>query len=205
MPDTLDQVYFRPRSFKGLKPAKYLNYLLIRLERTFEMFAALESEFSDEPEFYSVIQRELHTEVSRLIRLQWVLGWDKAAKVTTPYKEVDSDDLLQFDLDHVIPVTEMAKAIIDVDDKQNRRAMFVRAWLAPVALISKESHLSLKNLTATSSLTEGTPFERYAQAGVRVTKCGIDLSSDFTISGHYDLLAMNSDIRRILREWGIVA
>ncbi len=193
--------YFKPRKYKGLSADQYLDYLLTKLDCTFAMFDTLDRQFSEKPEFTAVIDRERQGAVSQLIRLQYVLGWDKASKVTTPYHECGIDT--PPDLDHVVPVNEMAQLVIKAEPS-NRNAMFVRAWLAPVALISSESHSALRYKNGTSNLVSGNPFSRYTLNHIYVEACGAELPSDFTIKDHYRCIAGNPLIDGILRKHGIL-
>ncbi len=195
----LNDTFFKPRIHKGLSAAEYLEYLLAKLDATLAMFDGLgRLPFSSDQRLSKVIERERNDAVSHLIRLQYVLGW---SKVRTLYKEPGSH--AKVDLDHVVPLSKMTQLVINANPA-DRHAMFVRAWLAPVAVISSKSHAALSYKNGTSDLMSGNPFNRYTLNHIYVEACGAALPSNFTIKDHYLCIAGNPLIRGILTKYRIL-
>jgi|JI8StandDraft_1071087.scaffolds.fasta_scaffold264603_2 hypothetical protein len=201
VPPTIGAEYFNPRAYKKIQPAALLDYTLTKLESMLGLFDM----WAEKPGIKELVERECRSDISTMIRRQYVLGWDKSANVSTPYREIGLNPGDPLDLDHVVPVSTMARLVLAQKTMESRQRMFVRAWLAPVALISKESHDNIVNEAATSDLITKNPFTRYKADNIQISLCGEPLPEDFTIQHHYDLLATNPAIGQILRGHKIVA
>lgn len=175
---------FRFRLYHGHTPLDYIAYMERALRLDLQRHAELVGEWP------KIANRALSEAVKSHIRFQHGLRWaDKAMPCL--YREVDclaavdrGDDTA---MDHVIPVSEMACAVLEEDRGfEYRMATLVRAWLSPIAHITKASH---DHLTRGSHPDHNHPFHRYAAAGVSAQDHrGQDVSA-LTLDEHFEKVA----------------
>ncbi|WP_155276531.1 hypothetical protein [Sphingobium yanoikuyae] len=152
---------FRYRLYHGHAPVEYLDYMKRTLQHDLQRYDDLVGNWT------KVAKRALSEAVKAQIRFQYGLRWaDKNMECL--YREhgcagaVDRGE--ETAMDHVIPVSELAAAVLDEGRSFDHRfSTLVRAWLCPVAHITKESHARLTN---GSHPDHGRPFHRYALAQV---------------------------------------
>lgn len=160
VPDSLAD-RFRYRLYHGHAPVEYLDYMKRALRHDLQRYDDLAGDWA------KVAKRALSEAVKAQIRFQYGLRWaDKNMECL--YREQGCAGAVERGeetaMDHVIPVSELAAAVLDEGRSFDHRfSTLVRAWLCPVAHITKESHARLTN---GSHPDHGRPFHRYALAQV---------------------------------------
>lgn len=187
---------FRFRLYHGHTPLDYIAYMKRALRLDLQRHAELVGEWP------KIANRALSEAVKSHIRFQHGLRWaDKAMPCL--YREVgclaavDRGDHTA--MDHVIPVSEMACAVLEEDRGfEYRMATLVRAWLSPIAHITKSSH---DHLTRGFHPDHNHPFQRYAAAGVSAQDYwGRDVSS-LTLDEHFEKVATIEWVQPIVAQF----
>ncbi|MFN3460314.1 MAG: hypothetical protein ACK4ZN_04800 [Oceanibaculum sp.] len=187
----------RTRHYHGVGAPEYLAYLLSRLDGLLAAFDHIETSHRAGP-LATIVARERRDEVVRLLRLQYILNWTAKYPNLHPYRQAGLPPGTPLDIDHVIPLRILARQVLAADDRAERHRCFVRAWLAPVALIARKSHVTLSD-ESDCGIDQGYPFRRYVDQGIEVTAfdAPIDLMA-YSIADHYRLLGESRDFADLL-------
>jgi len=173
----------RFRLYHGHTPLEYVDYMTRAFQHDLQRHADLVCDWP------KVAERALGEAVKAHIRFQYGLRWADKTQPCLYYEQaavaaVDRGD--ETAMDHVIPVSELAAAVLNEDrDFDHRVATLVRAWLCPVAHITKASH---DRLGASRHPNPDRPFERYTQAGVIAVNHEGNEVARLTLEEHFGVL-----------------
>lgn len=187
---------FAYRLYHGHTPRDYIGYMKRALTLDLERHALLVDDWS------KVATRTLGEAVKGHIRFQYGLRWaDKSRPCLYREEACENHAQTEFDtaMDHVIPVSELAAAVLEEKRGFDHRfATLVRAWLCPVAHISKTAHA---RITRGVHLDHARPFLRYAQASIIARDHSGAEVADLTLDDHFETLRQIAWVEPIIQEY----
>ncbi len=187
---------FAYRLYHGHTPRDYIGYMKRALSLDLERHALLVDDWSN------VATRTLGEAVKGHIRFQYGLRWADKSRPCLYREEACENHArtgLDTAMDHVIPVSELAAAVLEEKKSFDHRfATLVRAWLCPVAHISKTAHA---RITKGVHPNHARPFLRYAQANIIVRDhSGAEVANQ-TLNDHFETLRQIAWVEPIIREY----